>query len=100
MPASIHTILGAGGIIGDSLARELMAHQVPVRLVSRHPKPVPGATTHPADLTDPVQTLDAIRDSTVVYCCVGLPYNYSIWRQQWPRIIDNIIAACRQTGAR
>jgi nucleoside-diphosphate-sugar epimerase len=100
MPASIHTILGAGGIIGDSLARELMAHQVPVRLVSRHPKPVPGATTHPADLTDPVQTLDAIRDSTVVYCCVGLPYNYSIWRQQWPRIIDNIIAACRQTRAR
>jgi nucleoside-diphosphate-sugar epimerase len=100
MPASIHTIVGAGGIMADSLARELTAHQLPVRLVSRHPKPIPGTTTHPADVTDPVQTLDAIRDSTVVYCCVGLPYNYSIWRQQWPRIIDNLIAACRQTGAK
>jgi nucleoside-diphosphate-sugar epimerase len=100
MPASIHTILGAGGIIGDSLARELTAHQLPVRLVSRHPKPIPGTTIHPADITDPAQTLDAIRDSSVVYCCIGLPYNYTIWRQQWPRIIDNLIAACRQTRAK
>jgi nucleoside-diphosphate-sugar epimerase len=100
MAASIHTILGAGGIIADSLARELTEHQLPVRLVSRHPKPVPGATTHSADITDPAQTLDAIRDSAVVYCCIGLPYNYSIWRQQWPRIIDNLIAACQQTKAK
>jgi nucleoside-diphosphate-sugar epimerase len=100
MPATIHTILGANGIIASSLARELTERQLPVRLVSRHPNSIPGATTHPADLTDPVQTLDSIRDSTIVYCCVGLPYNFSIWRQQWPRIIDNIIAACRQTGAK
>ncbi|HET6254816.1 MAG TPA: NAD-dependent epimerase/dehydratase family protein [Puia sp.] len=98
MPASFHTILGANGIIADSLARELTG--LPVRLVSRHPKAIAGATIHPADITDPAQTLDAIRDSAVVYCCIGLPYNYSIWRQQWPRIIDNIIAACRQTQAK
>jgi nucleoside-diphosphate-sugar epimerase len=97
---TIHTILGANGIIADSLARELTEHQLPVRLVSRHPRLIPGTTIHPADMTDPAQTLDAIRDSTVVYCCIGLPYNYSIWRQQWPRIIDNIIAACQQTGAK
>ncbi|HUB60058.1 MAG TPA: NAD-dependent epimerase/dehydratase family protein [Puia sp.] len=100
MPASIHTILGAGGIIGDSLARELIAHLLPVRLVSRHPKPVLNATLHNADMTYPAQALDAIRDSSVVYCCIGLPYNYSVWRQQWPRIIDNLIAACRQTNAK
>jgi nucleoside-diphosphate-sugar epimerase len=100
MPANIHTILGANGIIANSLTRELTSHQLPVRLVSRHPKPAPGTTTLAADLTDPVKTLDAIRDSSIVYCCVGLPYNYSIWRQQWPRIIDNLIAACRTTGAK
>jgi nucleoside-diphosphate-sugar epimerase len=100
MPASIHTILGAGGIIADSLARELTAHQLPVRLVSRHPKPVLNATLHTADITDPAQTLEAIRDSAVVYCCIGLPYNFSVWRQQWPRIIDNLIAACQQTRAK
>jgi nucleoside-diphosphate-sugar epimerase len=100
MPASIHTILGANGIIANSLARELTAHRLPVRLVSRHPRPVSGTTTLSADLTDPVQALDAIRDSGIVYCCVGLPYNYSIWRRQWPRIIDNLVAACRQTRAK
>ncbi len=100
MPAIIHTILGANGIIANSLARELTERQLPVRLVSRHPKPILGTTTHPADMTDPAQTLDAIRDSAIVYCCIGLPYNYATWRQQWPRIIDNIIAACRQTGAK
>lgn len=100
MPASIHTILGAGGVIADSVARELIAHQLPVRLVSRHPKLLLDATLHPADITDPGQTLGAIRDSAVVYCCIGLPYNYPTWRQQWPRIIENIIAACRQTSAR
>ncbi len=100
MPANIHTILGANGIVANSLARELTAHQLPVRLVSRNPRPVSGTTTLNADLTDPVQTLGAIRDSGIVYCCVGLPYSYSIWRQQWPRIIDNLIAACRQTRAK
>ena len=98
--STIHTILGANGIIADSLARELTERRLPVRLVSRHPGLIPGTTTHSADMTDPVRTLEAIRDSAVVYCCIGLAYNYSIWRQQWPRMIDNIIAACRQTGAK
>jgi nucleoside-diphosphate-sugar epimerase len=53
-----------------------------------------------ANLTDPDQTLQAIQGSSVVYLCVGLRYNYAIWRQQWPRIIDNTIEACKRTGAR
>jgi nucleoside-diphosphate-sugar epimerase len=97
---AIHTILGAGGIIANSLARQLIIHQLPVRLVSRHPSPFPEATTMAADLTDPAQTLEAIRGSAVVYLCIGLPYDYSIWRQQWPRIIDNTIEACKKTQAK
>jgi nucleoside-diphosphate-sugar epimerase len=97
---AIHTILGAGGVIANSLARQLIIHQYPVRLVSRHPSPFPDATTLAADLTDPAQTLEAIRGSAVVYLCIGLPYDYSIWRQQWPRIIDNTIEACKKTQAK
>jgi nucleoside-diphosphate-sugar epimerase len=100
MPASIHTILGANGIIADTLARELIARQLPVRLVSRQPRPIPGTTTFSADISDPAQTLEASRDTAVVYCCIGMAYNYSLWRRQWPRIIDNIIAACHQTRAK
>ncbi len=103
---SIHTILGAGGVIGDTLARELTTHGIPTRLVSRKIKTSlpgalpPGVTTLPADLTDAGQALEAVKGSSVVYLCVGLPYNYSIWRQQWPRIMDNTIAACQKTGAK
>jgi nucleoside-diphosphate-sugar epimerase len=61
---------------------------------------LPGATTLAADLTDPGQALQAIEGSSVVYLCIGLPYNYSIWRQQWPRIMDNTISACQKTNAR
>ena len=97
---SLHTILGAGGIIADGLAKELIAHQLPVRLVSRNPSPRPGATLLAANLTDPGQTLKAIEGSSIVYLCVGLKYDYAVWRQQWPRIIDNTIEACKRTGAR
>jgi len=114
---TIHTILGAGGAVADALSRELLAHRLPVRLVSRHPSllsapsPVPAdpalanpgtpqVTTFAADLTDPAQALKAIGGSAVAYLCVGLPYRYSTWRELWPRIFDNTIEACKKTGTR
>ena len=97
---SIHTILGAGGAIANALSEELTERQVPFRLVSRHPLTRTGATTLAADLTDPLQTLEAVRDSEVAYLCVGLKYDYSVWRRQWPRIIDNTIEACKKTKTR
>ena len=96
----IHTILGAGGAIANSLAGELSSRRLPVRLVSRNPAPMPGAEILSADLTDPEQTLRAVAGSSVVYLCVGLPYDYRVWRLQWPRIFDNVIEACRQSRAR
>ena len=97
---TVHTILGAGGVMADTLASVLLAHQLPVRLVSRKPAAREGAATLAADLTDPVQTLRAIEGSAVTHLCVGLPYRYAIWRQQWPRIIDNTIEACKKTGSK
>src|SRR5579859_5677561 len=96
----IHTILGAGGIIADSLAKELISHDESVRLVSRHPSPLEGTQVMPADLTDPEQTLRSVKGSSIVYLCAGLKYDYAVWRLQWPRIMDNTIAACKQTGAK
>lgn len=94
---AIHTILGAGGIIADTLSKELIDKQIPVRLVSRRTITRQGATFLAADLTDPEQTLVAIQGSAVAYLCVGLPYHYPIWRRDWPRIIDNVITACKKT---
>jgi nucleoside-diphosphate-sugar epimerase len=96
----IHTILGAGGVIADGLAAELIANKESVRLVSRHPSVLQGAETRAADLTNAAQTLEAVKGSSIVYLCAGLPYSYPVWRQQWPLIIDNTIEACKQTSAR
>jgi len=97
---SMHTILGAGGAIADILATELISRGLPVRLVSRHPVERPGATVMAADITQRDQALHAISGSSVVYCCIGLKYDYTLWRQQWPRIMDNQIEACGRTGAK
>jgi nucleoside-diphosphate-sugar epimerase len=97
---SIHTILGAGGAIADILTTELTTRGIPVRLVSRRPIERPGATSVAADITQPGQALQAISGSSVVYCCIGLKYDYSLWRQQWPMIMDNQIEACKAAGAK
>ncbi|HEY4107832.1 NAD-dependent epimerase/dehydratase family protein [Puia sp.] len=97
---SIHTILGAGGAIADILTTELTTRGIPVRLVSRRPIERPGATSVAADITQPDQALQAISGSSVVYCCIGLKYDYSLWRQQWPMIMDNQIEACKAAGAK
>ncbi|HEY4208433.1 MAG TPA: NAD-dependent epimerase/dehydratase family protein, partial [Puia sp.] len=60
----------------------------------------PGAVSMAADITDESQALEAIKGSSVVYCCIGLKYRYAIWRHDWPAIMNNLIAACRQTKAR
>ena len=31
------------------------------------------------------EALKAISGSAVVYCCIGLKYDYFTWRQQWLR---------------
>ena len=76
MGANLHTILGAGGVIGNGLARELFACGEKVRLVSRRARPQTGAEVRAADLTDAAQTLAAVQGSRVVYLVAGLPYHY------------------------
>ena len=94
---SIHTILGAGGIIANETASALAKYPVDVRLVSRHPRNHgTTATFVQADLLDLNQVRSAIEGSDVVYLVVGLPYASKIWAQQWPVIMSNVITVCRQ----
>jgi nucleoside-diphosphate-sugar epimerase len=97
----MQTILGAGGAIGTELVRELAHARQPVRLVGRHPKPVPGArAVASADISNLDQTVSAVSGSTVVYLLVGLKYDLSVWRELWPRIMGNAIEACKRANAK
>ena len=96
----VHTILGAGGPIGNGLAKELAARNVPIRLVGRKPKPMDGAQIVSADLADKKDTIDAVAGSSVVYLLAGLKYQFGVWQQLWPLIMDNVIEACKRANAK
>ena len=69
-------------------------------MVSRNPKPVNGALTKSADLTNAAQTDEAVKGSSVVVLCPGLKYDIRIWNEQWPAIMKNTINACKKHNAR
>jgi len=93
-------ILGAGGAIGDELARLLAAAKQPFRLVGRSPKQLPGAETVAADLTDRDQAIQAVAGSSIVHLLVGLKYDHKVWAEAWPRIMSNTVEACKRAGAK
>ena len=96
----MHTILGAGGAISNELAKVLIANQQPVKLVSRNPKPMSGASTCSADLTNSRQTSEAVKGASVVYLCAGLKYDQKVWSIMWPAIMQNAIDACKTHNAK
>lgn len=97
----MQTILGAGGVIAQSLQQQLLSHNIPVRLVRRQAgTPLAGASSVAADLLNPKAVADAVTGSEVVYLTPGLAYNASIWATQWPLVMQNAIDACEQSGAK
>ncbi len=96
----MHTILGAGGAIGNGLVRELLGSAKKVRLVGRNPAPVEGTETVAADLSSLDQTVRAVSGSKVAYLLVGLKYDLKVWRALWPRIMQNAIEACKRAQAK
>lgn len=97
----IQTILGAGGVIGKELAKVLLQYSGSVRLVSRHPEKINASDEiFTADLNNPSQVEEAVKGSEVVYLTAGLPYDIKIWQEQWPRIMQNSILACKKYGAK
>ena len=97
----MQTILGAGGAISNSLAKELLQYTDKIRLVSRHPKQInANDELVTADLTDAAATANAVKGSDVVYLLAGLQYKLNVWQQQWPVIMQNAIDACKQHNAK
>ncbi len=97
----MQTILGATGVIGKEIAKSLPQYTDRIRLVSRNPKPVnPGDELLAADLLSAEQVDKAVEGSDVVYLTAGLQYSAKIWQQQWPLIMQNVIAACSKHGAK
>lgn len=95
-----HTILGAGGSIGNALAYELHKSNESVRLVSRSGYSIFGTESFKADISSYKETLESVKDSDIVYLCAGLKYDRNIWADLWPKIMQNTIDACKNAGAK
>ena len=96
----MRTILGANGIIARELSRALAEYTSDIRQVSRNPRKVnPTDETFVADLLDNQATANAVAGSEVVYLVAGLKYDISVWQEQWPRVMRNVIDACKKHGA-
>jgi nucleoside-diphosphate-sugar epimerase len=95
-----HTILGAGGSVGNPLALELVKAGENVRLVSRSSFSMPGTETFKADISSYEETLKSIQNSEVVYICAGLAYDLKVWTEFWPKIMQNAIDACKKVNAK
>src|SRR5262249_12159151 len=95
----LHTILGSGGTVSNQLLPILQQNKERVRLVSRKAQ---SSTVESiaADLTNYEQTQSAIRGSHVAYLVVGLSYDVRVWKEAWPKIMTNVINACKATGTR
>jgi nucleoside-diphosphate-sugar epimerase len=95
-----HTILGAGGSIGNALTHELLKTKEDVRLVSRSNYSVPGTESFKADITSYDETLKSVKDSDFVYLCAGLTYDSKVWAELWPKVMQNTINACKSVNAK
>lgn len=95
------TILGAGGAIGNDLAKALRQYTTEIRLVSRHPKKINETDElFPADLSDNQQIDAAVAGSDIVYVTIGFDYNLKTWRKKWPPFMQAVIAACAKYKAK
>ncbi|NND32927.1 MAG: NAD-dependent epimerase/dehydratase family protein [Saprospiraceae bacterium] len=97
----MQTILGAGGAIGNELARSLASYTDRIRLVSRNPSAInPTDELVSADLLNKEALFTAVKGSEVVYLTVGFPYNLKFWQTHWPSCMSNVIEACMLHDAR
>jgi nucleoside-diphosphate-sugar epimerase len=97
----MQTILGAGGVIGTGVARELAGSGRAIRLVGRQPRAVNARDELvSADLTQPEQVERAVSGSRVAYLVAGLPFTTRVWQVQWPRVMANVVEACVRHGTR
>jgi len=97
----MQTILGANGIIGQELSKQLPRHTSIIRQVSRHPKKVNASDELvKADLLNYAETEKAVAGSDVVYLVAGLKYEAKVWQQQWPVVMKNTIDACKKHGSK
>lgn len=97
----MQSILGSGGPIAIELAKALTKYTNEIRLVSRNPQKVnENDTLLKADLLNKNEVMEAVKGSTIVYLTIGFPYDLKTWQNNWPLVMQNVIAAVKEHNAK
>lgn len=98
----MHTILGANGIIGEELAKELQAnYSGSIKLVGRNPKKVNvDDVLCKADLFNIEDVHNALKDTEIAYLTIGLTYTSEVWLRDWVIMMENVIAGCKKQNCK
>jgi nucleoside-diphosphate-sugar epimerase len=98
--AELHVIFGAGQV-GTPLATRLLAEGKRVRVARKSAGTVAeGAETRRGDALDPMFCAEAAAGASAVYHCLNPAYSTTVWAEQVPRYMENLIAAAGRAGAR
>ncbi|UQD55392.1 NAD-dependent epimerase/dehydratase family protein [Flavobacterium sp. K5-23] len=98
----MQVILGANGIIGEELAKELRANYTnEVKLVGRNPQKVNvDDILFKGDLLNIEDVIKALENAEIAYLTVGLPYKSDVWIRDWPIIMQNVIVGCKANNCK
>jgi nucleoside-diphosphate-sugar epimerase len=97
--SELHVVLGAGGNIGSAVVHELAARGKRVRGVSRFGRAeLPTSVKQiAADATDSDSLAKALKGASVVYHCIGVPYQQ--WLRTYPAVMRNLIELAADLGS-
>ena len=95
------TIFGYGPV-GRATAARLSSQDCEISVAQRNPPAdLPkGVTFRPVDALDRDSVIKAVHGSGQFVVTIGFPYSGLTWRDVWPKVMSNFIAACKATDAR
>lgn len=98
----MQVILGANGQIGEELARELKRNFTSdIRIVSRTAEKINDTDeVFSADLTIKEKAIEAVKGAEIAYFTLGLPISSDMWESHFPKILQNVIDACKINGTK
>ncbi|MDM1071334.1 NAD-dependent epimerase/dehydratase family protein [Empedobacter brevis] len=98
----MQVILGANGQIGEELARELKRNFTSdIRIVSKEAQKVNDTDeVFSADLTIKEKAIEAVKGADIAYFTLGLPISSDMWENLFPKILQNVIEACKINGTK
>ena len=101
MPNETVLVIGYGPV-GAATVALLKARGQDVRVAQRkRPASLPADVPFIAcDVTDRASLRAAAQGARQIVLSIGLPYSGPVWRDTWPKIMDNFVEVLAETGAR